>query len=189
MAKIIKIMTSLDKEQTQSLRSHKKLEGFDNMQHIHHRIKDAIRQFMRDNVGYDKVPIAALSRYNNDSGEISKVQHNIREHIPTLAGYVLFELHMPEDMIISVSAENLIIYTEILQNSGNESLNDIYMEEFKDCMHLGYPTDKGEDIVSFIPFIDASRCKFFAHIDRSWNISELDMPGMEQIHLANMSMF
>jgi hypothetical protein len=188
MTKLIKIMTALTKEQTESFIIKKKIEGFDNMPHIHSRIKDAIRTYMQDNVGYDQVPLAALSRYNNSAGEILNVKTAVSDYIPTLAGSVLFELHMPEDMIVSVGAEDLITYTNLIKDSNNDELIEIYMEEFKDHINLGYLTGEA-DIVSFIPFIDLNRCKFFAHIDRSWNISELDIPGVEQLRLANMSMF
>lgn len=164
----------------------KRLAEIDTMPQLHPTLKQAIRDSIRENVGYDSEPIAALSRYNNTPSELKSVGTSISEYIPTKPGSTLWELHMPDDMVISVSFPDLLSYNHILEDA-DEDMAEMLMEEFKSKIRVGYIEE--EDVISFIPFIDLKRCKFFAQIDQSWGIGDFTVPGVEKVKLTDMHVF
>jgi hypothetical protein len=188
MAELIKMITVLSRDKAIEFIATRRVTGLDTMPQIHKKIKEGIRNYIRDNVGYDDVPIASLSKLNGFPGELKSVGTGISDYIPTKAGTVLFELHMPEDMVVSVSFGDLLAYSKLIGEAGSVDEQDMHLSEFLERIQTGY-TDDEDDVISFIPFIDQSKCKFFALIDQSWDIGGFSVPGADEVKLANMEMF
>jgi hypothetical protein len=152
-------------------------------------LKNAIKECIKENIGYDNEPIAGLSRYNNTASELKVVGTSISSYIPTKPGSTLWELHMPDDMVMSMPFTELLSYNQQIKeiDPSDQDMIDMIVEDFKSRIKLGYVEE--DDVISFIPFIDLKRCKFFALIDQSWSIGDFSVPGVEQVKLTNMHMF
>lgn len=189
MADIVKLITVIPRDLAIEFIDVKRLSSLDTMPQIHPAIKSTIRDAIREYVGYDNEPIAGLSRFNNTPSELKSVGTSISEYIPTKPGSTLWELNMPEDMVISVSFTDLLTYNSMVAGipEGDDLSLEITLEDFKGKISIGYV--EGEDVISFIPFIDLNRCKFFALIDQSWGIGDFTVPGVEQIKLTNLHVF
>lgn len=186
---MIKLITVIPRELAIRFIDVKRIDSLDTMPQIHDAIKDAIREAIREYTGYDNEPIAGLSRFNNTPGELQRVGTSISEYLPTKPGSTLWELYMPEDMVISVNFTDLLSYNKMVLDAppNDEWIITTIIEDFKDKIVPGY--SEGEDVISFIPFIDLNRCKFYALIDQSWGIEELSIPGVEQVKLTNLIVF
>ena len=185
--KLIQVITVIPKEIAERLREEKRVEGLDTIPHIASEVKRVVQEFIRDNVGYDKTPIAALSKLDGMPGELEKVGLKAKYVIPTLPGTTLWQLSMPEDMVVSVSYKDLLFFSNEFKKVGDEEEKQILSDEFKERLSVGYLDD--DDVMSFIPFIDLNRCSLMAFIDRSWGIGEFSVPGVKEIKLVNLDMF
>src|SRR5690554_4011956 len=101
MSRQIQVITSIPQDLAVTFITEKKMEGLDTMPHLHSGIKSCVKKFVQDNIGYESYPIACISRYNGISGELKGIGANVSEFIPTKAGSSLWQLQMPEDMVVS----------------------------------------------------------------------------------------
>jgi hypothetical protein len=191
MGQLVKVIVVLDYEQTREFISTKKMDGVDTLPEMHPRIKNCVKQFIADNTGYDNVPIAGLSQYNGNPGELKKIDGaNVNEFFPLRSNNVLWELHMPDDMACSVSFADLLNYSRFVEEAEDEFEIEGYLEDFNSKISLGYPKDSDEDMLSFIPFIDLNKCKFYGLVSQTWGISEgLNVPGVEQVPMKTLNLF
>jgi hypothetical protein len=192
MAGVVKLIVAVEEEKARALISECRLSDLDTMPSLHHKIKDIIRECIADNIGYNNTPIAGLSRYNGEPSDLKTVGTNLNEFLPinpNNGSTVLFELQMPQDMVVSVSYEKLLFYSNHVRNAIDDDDASLYLEEFSEGLQLGYSESEDEEMISFIPFIDLKRCKFYARINPSWDISDFNVPGVEQIRLNQMEIF
>lgn len=186
--KTLQLTTVLPIELAQEFIHIKRVKDLDTMPHINKHVKRAISQFIKDNIGYDtEQPIAALSRFNNQPGELKTVGTSVADFIPTKSGSTLWQLTMPEDMAVSIAFTDLVTFSNLLDSEDDSDLIESYVEEFMQTIKLGFLDD--EDVISFIPFIDLSRCTFFALVNPSWGIGNFTVPGVEQVKLTSMDVF
>lgn len=186
MGKLVQVVAVLPRETFELFLQSKKVERLDTLPQLGERVKNAIRQFMEDNVGYSNEPIACLSRYNNEQGKLPDVGRHMQELFPVRSGSSFWQLQMPEDMVISIEYSDLLTYSMALERADDFELEFIE-EEFKEKLILGYL--EGNDVVSFLPFLDYSRCKFVSLIGDEWKIDKVDVPGVEVVTLHDLNIF
>lgn len=165
----------------------KRLDALDTMPTLHPRVKDAIRKIVHNYTGYSNEPVACISRYNGVSGEIKNIGVNVRQVLKTSPGTTMWELRMPSDMAVSIKFNELLEISSSMTAADEEIELEMLEEQLTDCIIEGYLED--DDVVSFIPFIDFSRCEFYAKIDSSWGFDPLVVPGVEQVKLVDMNIF
>lgn len=187
MGKTVQLVAVIPKEIFDKFVQNKRVDSLDTMPQLSANVKAVIREFMSDNVGYDKDPIACLSKYNGVPTDIQTVGYHVSEILPTKTGSTLWQMQMPEDMVISVGVEDLLSYSHMMRDVEDDFELEILGEDFKNLLSIGY--SESPDVVSFLPFIDLNKCKQFAAIDESWDLSRIEVPGVEKVKLVNMNVF
>jgi hypothetical protein len=191
-SRTIELVTVLSEELTKKFTHEKQYRDIDGLPDLNKHIKRAVSRFIADNVGYEtNIPIAAISRYNSLPGNIPSIGLSAGDILQMKAGSALWQLIMPEDMAVSVAYEDLQAYSNILNRyeaqKASEETIEMAIDEFMDTMSVGYL--ERDDVISFIPFIDLQRCKFFARIDQSWGLGGFSIPGVEELKLSSMGVF
>lgn len=186
---IVKLIIVMTKQQAESLLFNKRVESIDSMPHIDPKVKQVIRDYMEENVGYSNTPIAGLSKWNGEPSDLREVQTNVGDYIKLQKDNVMFELHVPRDLVISVNFEDLINISTQVSRSTRDFEVEFYLDELKDRLHVGYSENDAEDLISFVPFVDLRTCKLFALINPTWDIGDYDIPGLEQVNLRDMNLF
>lgn len=189
---LVKILVVMTKKETEDFLAKKRLKGVDTMPHIDMKVKETIRKYISENIGYDDLPIAGLSKHNGVPSELRVVGASLNEYIPLDpkgAGAVLYELHVPRDLVVSIAYDKLLEYSNLIAATEDDFIKDLYLEEFYDLLQLGYVEDGADEMISFLPFIDMNRCKFFASLTPSWDIDDVNIPGAERVKLNTMNLF
>ena len=163
------------------------IKNYNTLQHLSKQILEVVREYMTDNVGYSDLPMACLSRANF-SGDING-ESSIFNYLPVNSKEsVLFQLEMPDDMIISVPYRDLL-------NASNEASSCVDPDElefikecFKENLSLGL-SDSDENLIIFIPFLALDKCKFYAKFDEEFETQELNLPGIEKMDVSKLVSF
>ena len=96
---------------------------------------------------------------------------------------------MPTDMIVSTNFSSLLEISKLLEDETDPIEIELLGENLKESLYLGIGEDE-DDVISFIPFLDYKRCKFYATFtpsfeqDRNFNI-----PGLDKINLRELRSF
>lgn len=183
---IIKLVVVIPHSSFAEFKEKKRLEAVDTMPNIHPSARAAIKAFIQTNTGYVNEPIACLSRFRGGPGTISNVKIDVREVLTTSPGTTLWELHMPDDMLVSVTHEDLMRISSAMHKETNPNMLELLSEDLQDLLHPG--VIDGEEVISFIPFIDFSKCKAVAKIDNYWGMEDLNI-GIEQVRLFGVNVF
>lgn len=183
---MITMLTVVPTSLAMDLCKKKRVRDYNTLPQLHPAIVDAVREFMTNNVGYSELPMACLDIRPSD-GDTGA---DVFSYIPTNSKEnVLFQLEMPDDMIVSVDYQTLL-------NASNDAKEmesipgelDLIKEELQDNLIIGeLPTSK--EVISFIPFLEYSRCKLYARFNNNFEPVELDLPGLEKMPLAKLSAF
>lgn len=103
---------------------------------------------------------------------------------------VIFQLEMPEDMILSISFSTLLD----ISNQANE-INDPQSSEFdflcqdlEDAMVLGFDSSL-DDPVSFVPFLALDKCKCLVQITDEIKDEDLHMDAVTEVSLRALTSF
>lgn len=187
MAKQIQLIAVIPKTRLKDFVDRKKLESLDSMPMIDPRAKSVIQNFIQNYTGYDKLPIACLSRFNGNPGSIEKIGTQVGQILTTSTGSTLWELQMPDDMVVSINFSDLMTKSNEFSEATSEDEIEMLTEDLEDLLVKGYLAD--DDVISFIPFLDYNRCKIAAVIDNSWGTQKLNLPGIEQVKLFNLNNF
>lgn len=187
MSKQIQLVVVVPKDKYPILVEQKRLDAVDTMPKLHPAAKKVIRDFVKGYTGFEKDPIACLSRFHGRPGAISHVQLRVREVLTTTPGTTMWELHMPDDMVVSVNFNMLTSISSQMWECEDEMMLEFMQEDLQEQLVKGYLED--DDVVSFIPFIDLKRCRFVAKVDNAWGMENLSVPGVEQVKLFDINIF
>ena len=164
----------------------KRIMDYNTMPNVNPAILDAVREFMNENVGYENLPIACLQIGKKQSDDNSNVLH----YIPANSkDNVLFQLEMPEDMVVSVNYQDLLdASSEIETLGGDIDSIECAKEDFKELLIIGgNPSDP--ETISFISFLEYSKCKLYARFDENFQPKEMELPGIDRMPLAKLAAF
>lgn len=187
MGKPIQLVAVIPKEYFDPFVQSKKLKDLDTMPQVNQKVKHYLKDFISDNVGFDESPIACLSKYNGQTSDLKKIGLSVSDILPTRAGSSLWQLAMPEDMVVSIGFEDLLKFSSLMEETDDPDELVLLGSEFKDNLVIGY--SDSDDAVSFIPFIELSKCKVYGFVDEKWNMDSRPVPGVEQIRLVNVDVF
>jgi hypothetical protein len=181
------MLTVVPTELAASLCDKKKVKDYNTLPQLNKAVIETVREFMTENVGYSELPMACL-RINakNESIEESDFFH----YIPANSKEnVLFQLEMPEDMIVSISYQTLLdASVEAEECGGDRDGLALVKEDLMEQLKVG-ELSESEEVISFIPFLEYTRCKFYARFDDNFEPIEIDLPGLEKLPLAKLSAF
>lgn len=190
MGDLVNMYTVVPIELAAALKEKKKVKDYNTLPQLNSNILDVVREFMTDNVGFSDLPMACLSVSKKvvrmDSTELF-------HYLPANnKSNVLFQLQMPNDMIVTVSYDELLNASQSANEAeGDDFELELIKEEFKENLFLGECDylDMDDEVISFIPFLAYDYCKFYAKFDENFETGEFDIPGIEKISLAKLSAF
>lgn len=184
MGKTVDIITIVPETIAKQLEQKQRVTGYFALQQIHPEIVKTIRGFMTDNVGYEDLPIAGLSSMKKG---ITKTK--LAEYLPIASKKsVLFKLCIDEDSVISVSYPALLEASSDAEEAGDPSLVEAIVDSFRDQLYVGVSND--EEQISFIPFLDYKKCKYYARINQDLETSsDFTLPGIQQVTLRELTSF
>lgn len=153
--------------------------------------KEAIRLFIMDNVGFSSGPIFALSRLNDEKVSLYSTGdsgYRMEDVLPHKTGDYMFELSMPEDMIVSIGVEKLFEIKEQGEVFGFDD-EDI-LEMLKSELVVGIHVPGAANVFSFIPVIKQEHCSKFVRISENWEADYKDLfSNIQDISPSTLSMF
>lgn len=167
----------------------KRVKDYNTLPQVNKSVLEVIREYISEKIGYDDLPMACLMKPANGSGSAIDVMN----YLPMNAkNSVLFVLEMPDDMIVSIDFSTLIkTSAEIAEaeEEGDQDEIEFLSDNLKENLKLGISDGASNDI-SFIPFLDYSRCRFFATLNTDFSTGQkLDIPGIEEMSLRELSAF
>lgn len=184
---MLKLITTLPKQKALEFVKTGRISDLNTMPQINNLLIGAIKECIHKTVGYDSLPIACLSKADGVDGALSDIGSGVTEYLPISTDTVLFELHMPEDMVVSIGFEELLSASSDLNNCTDQWEIELVLEEFKSKLHKGLISN--DNVISFVPFIDLKRCKFFSMLSQNWDMQNMNIPGLKEIKLNNISLF
>lgn len=185
MAKVT-VLTVVPTRLVADLESKKRVKDYNTLPQLNADVLETIRAFVSDRIGYGDLPMACLGQPKGTNGKITT---NFMEYIPANSkDSVLFVLEMPDDMIVSVDYKVLLDTSAMFNQADREEI-PILKEDFTEHLILGMD-DGNDNSISFIPFLDYSRCKFYATMDPTFSVnSTFSIPGLEQINMRELTSF
>lgn len=190
MGDLVNMYTVVPIELAAALKEKKKVKDYNTLPQLNSNILDVVREFMTDNVGFSDLPMACLSV----SKKVARMDSTeLFHYLPANnKSNVLFQLQMPNDMIVTVSYDELLNASQSANEAeGDDFELELIKEEFKENLFLGECDylDMDDEVISFIPFLAYDYCKFYAKFDENFETGEFDIPGIEKISLAKLSAF
>lgn len=187
--KRIKMLTVVPVSLAATLSQSQRIKDYNTLPQINNQTLMLIREYMTSRIGYENLPMACLCCMNGGSDSISG--EDIMTRLPMNSkNSVLFQLEMPEDMIISINFDELLSISEEI---GSIDINDSFeMELAKDRLFdsLSLGVDESlDDPISFIPFLAKDRCKFYAKFDDNFDSEFMNLPGLERVDIRKLASF
>ena len=179
------IITIIPKSLVKDLTEKKKIEEHNSLPQISKTILYWVKEFMEDNVGYSNLPMAGISGFHLDDSE------DVLHVIPgKLDESIMLLLSVPDDMIISIPYSKLLDYSDkvVELEKGNSIALDILHDEFLEELEVG-DVDANQEIVSFIPFLDYSRCTCYALLNENFQIENYTIDGLPQRPFKQITSF
>lgn len=184
----VKMLTVVPTTLAVQLMQKKRITDYNTLPQVNKDIMRVIKEIMAQRVGYENLPMACLSGIPN-STEISG--ENVLSILPMNSqNSVIFQLEMPEDMILSIPFSTLLD----ISNQANE-INDPQSSEFdflcqdlEDNMVLGYDASL-DDPISFVPFLALDKCKCLVQITDEIKDEDLHMDAVTETSLRALTSF
>lgn len=182
----VSMLTVIPANLAKQLSSSGSVHEYNAMPQIDRKVLEAVRDFMSRKVGYSELPMACFG-LPDKSTKLGSVQ-DLLTYLPmNNRESVLFQLEMPEDMIVSVSFSVLLETSNCVEGC-DEDEAEIFLEDFDDMLHTGMSEHRSEEII-FIPFLDKSRCKFYACVDETFSTNEFNLPGIARMDIRKLTSF
>ena len=174
----VKMLTVVPTTLAVQLMQKKRITDYNTLPQINKDVMRVIKEIMAQRVGYENLPMACLSGIPNStevSGEsvLSVLPMNSRNS-------VIFQLEMPEDMILSISFSTLL-------DISNQA-NDFLCQDLEDAMVLGFDSSL-DDPVSFVPFLALDKCKCLVQITDEIKDEDLHMDAVTEVSLRALTSF
>lgn len=163
-----------------------RIGNFNTLPQIHERAMGTIRNFVSENIGYDDLPLASLKCAQ--IGSLDGI--NFEDYLLVNSNdSVIFQLEIPDDMIVSVEYDKLLECSRNMFNCTDEFELDLEAEDLENSLILGIGDDS-EGLISFIPFLDYNRCKFFAKLSKDFRAERGTLDNnISKIKLKKLSSF
>jgi hypothetical protein len=185
------MLTVVPYEIANALKEKQRVKDYNTLPQINKNALEVIRKYICNEIGYNDLPMACLIKPKNP-GDSSI---DLAQYLPMKANEsVLFFLEMPDDMIVSVEFKRLLEISEEMTEAGNDRSEVEYLSEsLQQELQLGIQEDSDSEYVnyiSFIPFLDYNKCKFYAAIGSSFTADKkLDLPGVGEVNLRELGYF
>lgn len=184
MSDVVKVLTIVPKQIAQTISSDYRIQNYNALPQLSNKALQIIKNYIAETVGYSNLPMACLVQpeggYNTNFTDFLPV--NAKES-------VLFSLEMPTDMIVSTNFSNLLEISKSLQDETDPVEVEFLSENLRDSLYLGIGEGE-DDVISFIPFLDYKRCKFYATFTPNFEQNKsFNIPGLEQINLRELKSF
>ena len=182
----VTMLTIVPSKYAKDFKEKGRIGNFSTLPQIHPAALDVIRNFVSENIGYDDLPLASLKCAV--TGSLAGVDFN--EYLSVNSrDSVLFQLEIPEDMIVSVNYDALLKYSGNMKHATDEFQMAMERDMLESELFVGI-ADDSEGIISFIPFLDYNRCKFFARLDTNFKVERnTDVGRSTGIRLKELTSF
>lgn len=189
--KRVTMLTAVPSNLALELCNKKRIKDYNTLPQLNQQVLELIRECMVQRVGYSNLPMACLSQAKSSDGH-AVTGDDILTYLPVNSKTsVIFQLEMPEDMIISIDFGELLEVSQMadeMTNPPTEMERDILRMTLEDKLFLGMNPEIG-DPISFIPFLDLARCRFYAKFNDNFETEELNLPGIEKMSLIELTSF
>ena len=184
MGDVVKVLTIVPRQIAQTISSDSRIQNYNALPQLSQRAMQIIRGYVTETVGYSNLPMACLVQ--PDGG----YNTNFSDYLPVNAKEsVLFSLEMPTDMIVSTNFSSLLEMSKLLEDETDPIEIELLGENLKESLYLGIGEDE-DDVISFIPFLDYKRCKFYATFTPSFEQDRnFSIPGLDKINLRELRSF
>lgn len=184
---MVKMVTAIPKGLAQEFRK-KGIVEHNTLPQLSSKFLDEIRKFMHENTGYEQYPVACLSRLHDNEVSIKNAVEGLADYIPVKAKEsIIFELIAPEDMIVSIEYDTMLNANAAFSLATDKNDLSYVVEELHAALKVG--TVDAEDVISFVPGLHLSRCKYFTILDSEFRADEFEFPGVEQVNLQDLKSF
>lgn len=182
----VSMLTVVPQKMALDLVNNKVLKDFNTLPKVNKILLDTVKSYMKDNVGYENLPIACLSISKNSGGGIADI---VQQYLPVNSkDSILFQLDMPEDMIVAMEYAKMLEYSAELDSTTDPEMTNFVKEDILDSLKVGFPTTE-QNYIFFIPFLAVDKCNFYAKFDSTFTAEELNLPGIEKMTLTELSAF
>ena len=186
--KKVKMLTVVPMNLAHELVEKKKIKDYNTLPQLNGLILNMIKEFMIEKVGYPNLPMACLSNFKS-KGQVDG--EDIFAVLPAnTKNSVIFQLEMPDDMIVSANFSELLeISSEANDVSEDSDIElDFLRDKLYDVLYLGFD-ESSEEQVSFIPFLAADRCTFYAKFDENFQTDDLKLAGLTETRIKELTSF
>ena len=162
----VTMLTIVPSKYAKDFKEKGRISNFSTLPQIHPAALDVIRNFVSENIGYDDLPLASLKCAVTGS----------------LAGVDFNEY-------LSVNYDALLKYSGNMKHATDEFQMAMERDMLESELFVGI-ADDSEGIISFIPFLDYNRCKFFARLDTNFKVERnTDVGRSTGIRLKELTSF
>lgn len=185
----ITVLTVVPRDLAADLANKQRVSNYNNLPQVANEALEVIKEYIADNIGYSDLPIACLGQ-SYSSGKL-EIKQDFTEYLPTNSkDSVVFILEMPEDMVVSVDFKKLLEFSNAIRSSSDDEEEvEIFKEDLKEELMLGFDPAK-RDNISFIPFLDYKRCKFYSTLDENFKPDQsLNLANIKGVDLRELATF
>lgn len=186
----ISVITAVSMEQAIELQKKGRIGDFNTLPQVNKLALKIVKDFVVEQVGYEELPIACLCTIKTiKDGSIRGDE--IMQYLPINGkDSVIFQLEMPEDMIVSVKYSDFLRISEDMDCTNDNLDLEFASDELKDILFVGFKIDDSERYLSFIPFLDYDKCKFFAVLNKDFTTdTNIKFDNIEQVSLSRLTSF
>lgn len=186
----ISVITAVSMKQARELQSKGRIGDFNTLPQINSDAIRVVKKFLNEQVGYEELPIACFCTLRTiKDGTING--NDIMQYLPINSkDSVIFQLEMPEDMIVSVKYDDFLRLSRDMDNALDSMDLDFAKEELEELLFVGFKTDNSGKYLSFIPFLDYDKCKFYAVLNADFSTnSKFRLGNLEQVNLSTLTSF
>lgn len=186
----ITMLTIVPRSVVEGLINDTKVENFNNLPQLRKEVLQTLKEFVQEEIGFQSVPLASLcQRKDANTGKLM-IKTDFAEYIPVNAKEsILLLLEIPEDQIVSIDYKTLLDISSSFDNTNGDAYEVEYLkEQLKDSLSLGPSTSENE--ISFIPFLDRKKCKYFAAFNSQLEADKsFTIPGIDKIPMQELTTF
>lgn len=186
----ISVITAVNMEQAKELQSKGRIGDFNSLPQINKETIKVVKNFLNEQVGYEELPIACFCTLRTiKDGTING--DDIMQYLPINSkDSVIFQLEMPEDMIVSVRYKDFLRLSCDMDNAMDSTDLEFAKEELEELLFVGFKADNSDKYLSFIPFLDYDKCKFYAVLNSDFSTnSKFRLGNLEQVNLSTLTSF
>jgi hypothetical protein len=188
----VNVLTILDYQTAEILFKNGKIDVYDTNSSVPSTFKESIREFMRENVGYETGPIFCVVKLNGVAAsligsDVSDGGLRLTDLLPATSGDVVVEFSVRSDSIVTIGMKRFMELVELSLKYGND--NEVLLEELMSGLCVG-SLDEENNMFCFMASLDRKNCVRYALIDESWrNKYGLLFKGVEEGNVGVLNVF